>query len=96
MHHKNIKLMVRKQLKKQFPNWKRLPKKARKEFAKDVLAEVVSKYDLKQDINAHAEDLLAIETQSPTKGIINLEEMSRLVNIANSNMIGKLRAPCNN
>ncbi len=34
--------------------------------------------------------MLAIETQSSTKGIINLEEMGRLVDIANSNMIMKL------
>jgi len=27
MHHKDIKLIARKQMKKQFPNWKRLPKK---------------------------------------------------------------------
>ena len=87
MHHKNIKLKVRKQLKKQFPNWKRLPKKTKKELAKTVLAEVVSEYDLKQEVNAPIEDLLAIETQSSTKGIINLEEMARLVDIANSNMI---------
>ena len=90
MHHKNIKLMVRKQLKKQFPNWKRLPKKTKKEFAKKVLAEVVSKYDLKQEVNVPIEDLVTIETQSSTKGIINLEEMARLVDIANSNMIKKL------
>ncbi len=90
MHHKNIKLMVRRQLKKQFPNWKRLPKKAKKEFAKKVLAEIVSEYDIKQDVNVPIEDLLTIETQSSTKGIINLEEMGRLVDIANSNMIMKL------
>jgi hypothetical protein len=45
MHHKNIKLIVRKQLKNQFPNWKRLPKKNKKELARKVLAEVVSEYD---------------------------------------------------
>lgn len=90
MHHKNIKLMVRKQLKKQFPNWKRLPKKTKKEFAKKILTEVVAEYDLKQEVNVPIEDLVTIETQSSTKGIINLEEMARLVNIANSNMIKKL------
>jgi len=82
--------MVRRQLKKQFPNWKRLPKKVKKEFAKKILSEVVSEYDLKQDVNVPIEDLLAIETQSSTKGIINLEEMGRLVDIADSNMIMKL------
>lgn len=90
MHHKNIKLTVRKQLKKQFPNWKRLPKKTKKELAKKVLAEVVSEYDFKQTVDAPIEELLTIETQSSTEGIINLDEMSRLVDIANSNMIKKL------
>ena len=42
MHHKNIKLIVRKQLKNQFPHWKRLPQKNKKELARKVLAEVVS------------------------------------------------------
>jgi hypothetical protein len=47
MHHKNIKRIVRKQLKKQFPNWKRLRKKIKKEFAQKVLEEVVAEYDFK-------------------------------------------------
>jgi hypothetical protein len=34
MHHKNIKLAVRKQLKKQFPDWKRLSRKVKKELAR--------------------------------------------------------------
>ena len=39
MHHKNIKLLVRKQLKKQYPNWNRLNRKIKKEIARKVLAE---------------------------------------------------------
>ena len=90
MHHKDIKLIVRKQLKKQFPNWKRLLKKTKKELAKKVLAEVVSEYDLKQAVNAPVKELLAIETQSSAKGIIKLDEMARLVDLADSNIIKKL------
>jgi hypothetical protein len=90
MHHKDIKLIVRKQLKKQFPNWKRLLKKTKKELAKKVLAEVVSEYDLKQAVNAPVEELLAIETQSSAKGVIKLDEMARLVDLADSNIIKKL------
>jgi hypothetical protein len=77
MHHKDIKLIVRKQLKKQFPNWKRLLKKTKKELAKKNLSEVVSEYDLKQAVNAPVEELLAIETQSSAKGITKLDEMAR-------------------
>lgn len=90
MHQKNIKLIVRKQLKNQFPNWKRLPKKTKKDIAQKVLAEVTSGYDLKQVVDVPIEELLAIETQSSAKGIIKLDEMARLVDIANSNMIKKL------
>ena len=90
MHHKNIKLVVRKQLKKQFPNWKRLTKKAKKEIADKVLNETSSEYDFKQDIKIPIEELLTIETQSSLKGIINLDKMAKLVDIANSNMIYKL------
>ena len=89
MHHKNIKLTVRKQLKNQFPDWKRLPKKTKKELARKVLAEVVAEYNFKQEIKTPMEELLAIETQFSTKGIIKLDEMARLIDIANSNKITK-------
>jgi hypothetical protein len=89
MHHKNIKLIVRKQLKNQFPHWKRLPKKDKKELARKVLAEVVSEYDFKQEITAPVDQLLAIEGQHPAKGIITLDEMARLIERVNSTKIIK-------
>jgi hypothetical protein len=89
MHHKNIKLIVRKQLKKQFPNWKRLPKEAKKELARNVLAEVVAEYDFKKEIKAPIEELLAIDKQFPAKGIIKLDEMTRFIDMANNNKIIK-------
>jgi hypothetical protein len=51
---------------------------------------VISEYDLKQVVEALLEELLVIETQSSAKGIIKLDGMARLVDIANSNMIKKL------
>jgi hypothetical protein len=87
MHHKNIKLIIRKQLKKQFPNWNRLPKKMKKKLARQVLAEAVAGYDFKQKIEAPIEELLAIETQFPAKGIINLDEMARFIDMVNSSKI---------
>jgi len=89
MHHKNIKLIVRKQLKNQFPRWKRLPKKNKKELARKVLAEVVSEYDFKQEVNTPVDQLLAIEGQHPVKGIIRLDEMARLIEKVNSTKIIK-------
>jgi len=93
MHHKNIKLLIRKQLKKQFPQWKRLTKKTKKELAKKVLAEVVCQYDFEQGIEAPISELLAIETQLPVKGIMSLDEMGRFISMVNNNKIIKL---CNN
>lgn len=89
MHHKNIKLIVRKQLKKHLPNWKRLSKKAKKELARKILAEVAAEYDFKQEIKASTAELLAIETQLPAKGIITLDQMARFIDMINNSKIIK-------
>ncbi|HID70144.1 MAG TPA: transposase [Desulfobacterales bacterium] len=90
MHHKNIKLIVRKQLKNQFPNWKRLPKTRKRELARKVLEEVVAEYDFNQEVVTPTEELLAIETQVADKGIIPLDEMARIIDISNKNKIIRL------
>jgi len=90
MHHKNIKLNVRKQLKKQYPSWDRLPKKRKKELARKVLAEAVDQYDFKQEVSAPVEELLTIEKQLPAKGIIPLEEMASFIDKCNNSNIIKL------
>ncbi|HID35948.1 MAG TPA: transposase [Ghiorsea sp.] len=82
-------MIVRKQLKNQFPGWKRLPKKNKKELARKVLAEVVAEYDFKQEINTPIDQLLAIEGQYPGKGIIKLDEMAQLIEKVNSTKIIK-------
>jgi hypothetical protein len=91
MHHKNIKLTIRKQLKKQFSNWKRLGKKQKKDIARKVLAEAVAEYDFKQVIDAPKEELLGIEEQLP-KGIIKLDEMARYIDMVNENRIIKFNS----
>jgi len=91
MHHKNIKLIIRKQLKKQFPNWKFLGKKQKKDIARKVLAEAVAEYDFKQVIDAPKEELLGIEEQLP-KGIIKLDEMARYVDMFSGNRIIKFNS----
>ncbi len=58
MHHKNIKVIVRKQLKMQFPNWKRLGRKVKQTFVKQVLAEVEAKYDFSIPVTTSKEELL--------------------------------------
>ena len=51
MHHKDIKAQIRKQLKTNYPNWKRLSRKEKKAIAKMVLDEVIKDYDFSQEIN---------------------------------------------
>lgn len=88
MHHKNIKLIVRKQLKKHFPNWKRMGKKQKKDIARKVLAEAVAEYDFEQVIDVPKEELLGIEEQLP-KGVVKLNEMARYIDMVNENRIIK-------
>lgn len=88
MHHKNIKTIVRKQLKKQFPQWRGLPRKEKKKFARMVLEEVTAEYDFKQKVDTPIAELLAIETQIPTKDVLSLDEMAHLVEtFDNKNLI---------
>ena len=90
MHHKNIKRIVRKQLKKQYPNWSRLNRKTKKEIARKVLNEYVAEYDFNQEVVAPREELLGIDQQVPLKGIINLEKMAQLVDMVDKSKIVKL------
>ena len=87
MHHKNIKLIVQKQLKNQYPNWNRLNRKTKKEIVRKVLDEAVSDYDFSGDVVTQPEELLGIEQQVPSKGIINLKEMAQLIDKVNNNRI---------
>jgi len=90
MHHKNIKLSVRKQLKKQYPRWNRLTHKTKKKIAQKVLTELTTDYDFSCDITASKKELLGIEQQVPGKGIIKLNEMARIIEMINQSSIIKL------
>ncbi len=90
MHHKDIKLIIRKQLKKQFPNWNRLSRKEKKDISEKVLLEFAAEYDFKQTVTAPKEDLLGIEQQMPTKGVIKLNDMAHLIDTVDKNRIIKL------
>ena len=84
MHHKNIKRIIRKQLKKQHPNWKQLSKKQKKAISKAVLNEAVAQYDFEQDIQIPLEELIGIEGQIPMDDIMNIEEMANFIDAFNS------------
>ncbi|MBI3599309.1 MAG: hypothetical protein HY097_01530 [Nitrospinae bacterium] len=50
MQEKDIKRLVKKQLKNKVSNWNRIPKKRKKLLAKEVLEEVVKEYPLKKEL----------------------------------------------
>jgi hypothetical protein len=79
MNHKDIKSEVITQLKNEYPNWKSIPRKMKKQIAGKVLKEVVDGYDFKQDITTPTEKLLGIENQIPIKGIITLDKMAKYI-----------------
>jgi hypothetical protein len=79
MNHKNIKLIVKRQLKKDHPNWRSLTKKEKKKLAKQVTEAVINDYDFKQDIVAPVEELVGIDNQVVNEDIIPLDEMNTLI-----------------
>jgi hypothetical protein len=83
MQHKNIKRIIKKQLKTNYPYWRNLPKKEKKVIAKSVLEEVVRDYDFSQTVEAPLEELIEIEGQLPTAGIMNLEKMANFIDSFN-------------
>jgi len=88
MHHKDIKAQIRKQLKREYPNWKRLTKKEKKAIAKMVLDEVVSGYDTQKEISTDYHELLGIEKQLLNAEMMNLDQMARFIeNHINSKLI---------
>lgn len=77
MHEKNIKRLVVKQLKKEFPKWKRISRKEKKRLAKQVVDEVMSAYSFDKEIDVPLHEL----TGTPTigEGIMSLKEMAEWV-----------------
>jgi len=77
MHEKNIKRLVVKQLKREMPNWKRLPRKEKKALARQVLDEVVRGYSFDKEITVALHEL----TGAPAidEEIITLPRMEEMV-----------------
>jgi len=91
MHHKDIKAKIRKQLKIEYPNWKRLSRKKKKAVAKMVLDEVVNGYNFSQEVNTPMAELLGIEEQSSLAGIMDLEAMAGFIDSHNNSFLFKLQ-----
>ena len=90
MHHKNIKAIIRKQLKKNYRNWKRLPKREKRQIAEKVSEEVKSGYDFSKEIENDKLELLGIKQQELTSGMMNLEEMERFIEKHENDVLFKL------
>jgi hypothetical protein len=79
MHHKNIKVIIKRQLKKDHPNWHSLTRKEKKALAKQVTEAVISNYNFKQDIDRPVEELVGIDNQVSNEDIMTLDEMNVMV-----------------
>ena len=90
MHHKDIKAQIRKQLKTRYPNWKSLNKKAKKQIARKVLAEVVADYNFAEQVQTPVSELIGLSAQQPTKGIMTIEQMAEFIDSIQSGGLFKL------
>jgi len=82
MTHKDIKRKIRKQLKTNYPNWKKLSKKQKKAIAKEVLNEAVKEYDFNKPVKASIPKLLGIENQVAAifnQGIMTIADMDKFI-----------------
>ncbi len=90
MHHKNIKAIIRKQLKTNYRGWKNLTKRKKKQIAKQVLTEVVADYDFSKEIETAEAELLGIAQQELTSGVMDLDEMARFIDSHETDVLFKL------
>ncbi len=91
MFEKDIRAEVRKQLKKEFPNWHTLSRKEKKTVSRAVLEEIVNSYDFDKQIETPIHELLGIEEQVSTSGIMTLEEMTYFIENHYTNLLFPLR-----
>ena len=79
MHEKNIRRLVKKQLKYNHPHWSKMKRKAKKKLLKQIMDEVKNNYDFSQSLDIPMEELTGIEDQIPSKGIKTITEMSEYI-----------------
>lgn len=85
MQEKDIKRLVTKQLKNNFPHWRRLTKKEKKRLAEEALQEVMASYNKKQVTNVPINELT--NTPSVPLGIISLSEMDKYIENNTRNLL---------
>lgn len=91
MHHKDIKAIIRKQLKTHYRGWKRLTRREKKQIAKEVLNEVVSTYDFDKEIGTSEAELLGIAEQELTPGMMNLDQMATFIGSHEKDVLFRLK-----
>lgn len=77
MQEKIIKRQVNKQLKRDFPNWRKLPKKTKKRLAKEVLKQVMASYKVPEVQPVSLSELTCVP--AVPVGIIPLNEMESFI-----------------
>ncbi len=80
MQRKNIRRSIRKQLKTNFPGWKKMNKKQKKALVREIMKTEIDNYDFSQPVESPIEELLGIEDQMPSKGILTLKGMADYIN----------------
>jgi len=79
MHSKNIRRIITNQLKKTFPNWKRMTRRSKKELTREIMDEAVGNYDYSQALDIPMEELIGVEGQKVSEGIRSLPEMASYI-----------------
>ncbi len=77
MQEKDIKRLVKKQLKRKFPHWRLLPRKEKKRLAEQALTEASSSYPYDKEVEAPLNELTG--TPAVPAGVIALGEMAAFV-----------------
>jgi hypothetical protein len=90
MHRKEIKKIVKEQLKDKYPHWRNINRKEKKSIARKILDEVVKGYDFDKTIQTPIEELLGIEEQVPTASIMTIEKMSKYIKAHQNSRLLKL------
>lgn len=80
MFEKDIKRIVKKQLKNNHPNWKKLSKKRKKQIAKEVTSAVIADHQgYDESLGIPIEELVGIEGQVVDSRILSLQQMGELI-----------------
>lgn len=90
MQEKDIKRLIVKQLKKDFPKWGRIPKKQKKVIANEVLAEVMRGYSFDKEIDVPLHELTGIP--AIPGDIMTLSQMEAFIEESNRKIL-KLSPP---